>query len=219
MFNARMRFEKTGYAKYISHLDTMHLFQRAFQRAELPLSYTEGFNPHPYVSILLPLPTSFAGLDEIIDFDLSSDSLPDDILSRINQALPEGFRAKEIGQAVTKPKGIEYAGYRIKLFIEDMDAQKAVDAINAFFERDEILITKRTKSGQAVVNVKDFIKSIRAENENGEVILRTTLSAGTKNLNPEYLVGAITDGLFPGNRPDALYTRTAILNGALEIFR
>ena len=51
----RALFQKTGNAVYISHLDLMRLFQRAFKRAELPLTHTQGFNPRPSVSIALPL--------------------------------------------------------------------------------------------------------------------------------------------------------------------
>ena len=61
MFKARLKFEKMLAARYISHLDLMNLIQRSIARAGLPVWYTEGFNPHAYISILLPLPTGFSG--------------------------------------------------------------------------------------------------------------------------------------------------------------
>lgn len=219
MFNARMRFSKTGNAKFISHLDTMKVFQRTFQRANLPLWYTEGFNPHPYVSILLPLPTAFAGLQEIIDFDLNSDALPENALSDVNCVLPSGFHAFEIGSAAAKPKEIGFAGYEIVLFCEEMPKPELVSKINTLFERNIINTVKKSKSGESEINVKDFMIGINASNQDGEVHINTVLAAGNQNLNPEYVVKVIQTELSLKNPPDALYTRTAILNHQLETFR
>ncbi|MCX7615192.1 MAG: TIGR03936 family radical SAM-associated protein [Clostridiales bacterium] len=219
MFNSRMRFSKTGNAKFVSHLDTMRLFQRTFQRAKLPLWYTEGFNPHPYVSILLPLSTGFAGLDEIIDFDLHSDSLPEHALEMINQALPSGFHAHTIGCALTKPKEIAYAEYEIELYADDVPKQKLLSQIHALFERDSILTKKKSKSGEIEVDIKDFMVGVKAYLKDGEIKINTVLSAGNQNLNPEYLVKVIHKELSLNSCPDALFTRKSILNEHLEIFR
>ena len=60
MDKLRLRFEKTGKAAYISHLDLLHVVQRIFLRAGTPLKYSEGFNPHALISICVPLPTTYA---------------------------------------------------------------------------------------------------------------------------------------------------------------
>ena len=60
MDKLRLRFEKTGRAVWISHLDLMHTIQRAFSRAGYELKYSEGFNPHPQISIALPLSVGMA---------------------------------------------------------------------------------------------------------------------------------------------------------------
>ena len=64
----RMRFSKTGRAVYISHLDLMRTITRAFLRAECRLKYSEGFNPHPNISIALPLSVGCESVCEIMDF-------------------------------------------------------------------------------------------------------------------------------------------------------
>ncbi len=219
MFKARMRFSKTGNAKFISHLDTMRVFQRAFQRAGLPLRYTEGFNPHPYVSVLLPLSTSFEGLDELVDFDLSVDFLPDGALGLVNGALPSGFCAHEIYEAAAKPGEIAFVSYKILLFPGENVAPDAIERVNALFERDSVTVTKRTKNGESDINIIDYIHEIRALSENGGIRMDTTLCAGNKSLNPEYVVKAVERELCLKSPPDALYTRTSILNGCLEKFR
>ena len=84
----RLLFEKYGSAIWISHLDLMRLFQRAFKRDSLPLKHTQGFNPRPSVSIALPLSVGVASSCELLDFDLDCefdqwDQLPE----RLNSAL------------------------------------------------------------------------------------------------------------------------------------
>ena len=87
----RLLFEKTGSAVWISHLDLMRLFQRAFQRAELPLKHTQGFNPRPSVSIALPLSVGVDSVCELLDFDLDGVSVPcDEITERLNKTLVSG---------------------------------------------------------------------------------------------------------------------------------
>lgn len=69
----RLRFEKTGRAIYISHLDLMRTMQRVFLRADCPLKYSEGFNPHAIISILLPLSVGVGSVCELMDFQLRED--------------------------------------------------------------------------------------------------------------------------------------------------
>ena len=67
MREVRLRFSKTGQAKYISHLDVNRVFSRALSRARINLWYTEGFNPHPYMSFSLPLSLGVESLCENVD--------------------------------------------------------------------------------------------------------------------------------------------------------
>ena len=67
----RMRFMKTGRAKYISHLDLIRCLQRAVCRAKLPAAYSEGFHPHMQTSFATTLPLGFTGTGELMDLELS----------------------------------------------------------------------------------------------------------------------------------------------------
>ena len=84
----RALFEKTGNAVWMSHLDLMRVFQRAFKRAGLPLTHTQGFNPRPSVSIALPLSVGVESGCELLDFDLEGEKIPNEqILQRLNLSL------------------------------------------------------------------------------------------------------------------------------------
>ena len=86
----RALFVKTGQAIWISHLDLMRLFQRAFKRAGLSLTHTQGFNPRPSVSIALPLSVGVESSCELLDFiaNLEDNSryagIPEDIQKKID---------------------------------------------------------------------------------------------------------------------------------------
>ena len=93
----RALFEKTGNAAYISHLDLMRVFQRAFKRAGLPLTHTKGFNPRPSVSIALPLSLGVESICELLDFELETDGFScEEIKNRLNNNLTEGVRILEV---------------------------------------------------------------------------------------------------------------------------
>ena len=96
MFKARMKFAKEGRAKYISHLDLMHAMQRSMARCQMPLWFTEGFNQHAYVSVALPLSTGYSGECEFLDFNITSEAVPENAVEALNDVFPEGLRAIEI---------------------------------------------------------------------------------------------------------------------------
>ena len=91
MSEARIQFIKTDRARYISHLDLMRTFQRAFLRADLHVRHTEGFNPHAYVSIALPLSVGFSSQCEILEFGLPEGEDRSQVPERLTRALPEGI--------------------------------------------------------------------------------------------------------------------------------
>ena len=87
MRSVRLWYKKSGLAIYTSHLDMNRCFTRAVRRARIPLWYTEGFNPHPYMTFLLPLPLGQTGLREPSDLRIEGEITDEEILSRMNAAL------------------------------------------------------------------------------------------------------------------------------------
>ena len=93
MFNIRLKFKKSGECAHISHLDLMKTVQRSLVRSGLPVKYSQGFNPHIYLSILAPLSTGFESDYELCDFDLDTEVYPDKIIEKLNKDLPKGMQA------------------------------------------------------------------------------------------------------------------------------
>ncbi|MDD6728667.1 MAG: TIGR03936 family radical SAM-associated protein, partial [Eubacteriales bacterium] len=96
MREVRLRFSKTGRLKYISHLDINRAMSRALCRAKIPLWYTEGFNPHPYMSFSLPLSLGVESLCESVDLRITGDISNKEIKDRLNFVLPVGLRIVDV---------------------------------------------------------------------------------------------------------------------------
>jgi len=96
--NYRMQFvfAKKGLMKYISHLDLMRLFMRALRRAELPIKMTEGFSPHPKISLKRALKLGVESDNEEATFVLREPVALDDFKQRLQNQLPEGIYIREV---------------------------------------------------------------------------------------------------------------------------
>lgn len=190
MREVRLRFSKTGRLKYISHLDINRAMGRAFKRAGIPLWYTEGFNPHPYMSFSLPLSLGVESLCESVDIRLIDSIDNAEIKSRMNSVLPENLKIVDVYDDFRDNSEIAYSDYVYKFQFTDND--KALDKISALLNSDEIIALKKGKQGRKKVlketNIKPFIDKYNISIRDGVIILNVRLLAGgEKNLNPSLL--------------------------------
>lgn len=194
MREVRLRFSKTDRLKYISHLDINRAMARALKRAEIPLWYTEGFNPHPYMSFSLPLSLGVESLCESVDLRIVGDITNEDIKSRLNSVLPDGLKIVEVYDNFRDNSEIVYSDYVYKFEFKDNEA--AYEKIKAVLESDEILALKKGKQGRKRVmketNIKSFIDKYSISIRGDIIILNIRLLAGPeKNLNPSLLFDTI----------------------------
>ena len=189
----RLLFEKKGRAVWISHLDLMRLFQRAFKRAELPLTHTQGFNPRPSVSIALPLSVGVESSCELLDFDLYGDPVAnEDICARLNEALVEGVRVREVYDTGRKIRDIALLQCVVTLEYDAGVPGGAVERLKAFFASESILVPKRTKNG---IQEQDIIPMVRRmdlrQTDENTVEIEALVCCQNPALNPMQLVAAI----------------------------
>ncbi len=191
--DVRMSFEKTGMAKFISHLDTVRCITRAMKRACVPIWFTEGFNPHAFLTFAMPLSLGFESLCETVDFRLMEEVDLSELAERINNALPVDMTVKEIYVYNTSPNDIRWAEYKI---IFNNPDNLLIEKAEAILSSEEIMVLKKAKQGRKKVdkevNIKEHIKSFELNEDNGKLILKTVLSSGTSiNINPMLLIGAL----------------------------
>ena len=189
----RLLFEKKGNAVWISHLDLMRMFQRAFNRAKLPLTHTQGFNPRPSVSIALPLSVGIESSCELLDFRLDGEPVSNmEICERLNRVLVEGVKVLSVYDDGEKIKDLCYLDCSLFLEYDEGVPPKAVDAITALFQQEEVLVEKRNKNGVAEQNIIPMIRSIHISQEDEHTLLiKARVCCQNPSLNPMQLQAAI----------------------------
>ena len=213
MYKVRVLFAKLGTARYISHLDLMQVFRRAFSRAGLRLCYSGGYHPHMQMNILLPLSTGFSSECELLDFELEGEHAPSSLVERLNAALPEGVRVLRLLDSRRRAGEIAWAEYDIR-----MEGDICTGQIEELFSRSPLMLVKRTKRGENEVDIKPMIRWLRVTPLPQGVMVNAALAAGQESLNPEYIVQAITRYLGIQDLYTA-YHRRAIYGADGEIFQ
>lgn len=202
--------------RFISHLDMTRFMARAIRRAELPVWYTEGFNPHLYMTFALPLSLGFESDYEVVDirildnnYDLST--LPE----RINSVCPPYIQFFKAAEPVKKAGDVAAAQFSITFD----DGGEIADNLNKFLSRGRIVVLKKTKKGgEKEIEVGDKIKGFSVKTANNNTVLDITLPAGsTENLNPELFLNKF----FEENNKYYCYVvnRTAILDNDGNLFK
>ena len=144
----RLLFEKTGDAVYISHLDLMRIFQRAFKRADIMIWHSQGFSPRAYVSIALPLPVGSESCCEILDFEIQDGSVDlEKLPALLNRTMPAGIRVLRAYESAVKIKHLTRLQAEITLEYDAGVPETAQSRIAALFSGGPVLVKKRTKSG------------------------------------------------------------------------
>ena len=198
----RALFEKTGNARYISHLDLMRVFQRAFKRAGLPLTHTQGFNPRPSVSIALPLSLGVESQCELLDFDLESPYACAEIREKLNAALIDGVYIREVYEQGQKLKNLALLQSRLVLEYDRHISDDAEDVIQSLFSRPELIVEKKGKNGTTQQDIISMLRRLAVKKlSDREVEITALHSCQNPSLNPMQLSAAITKYL-PGLSPD-----------------
>ncbi len=184
MRSVRLIFTKVGTAKYISHLDLTRCLIRAFRRTDIPLWYTEGFNPHPHLVFGMPLPLGVEGEREVLDIRLNDDDYENErVLENLRKASVPGIHFLEISEPVHKTPEIAEGLYVISVPCENCEeVAQTVKKLCA----EPIFIEKKTKKKEfKTINVTEHIKQLEVLCENGCVVIKCILPAGNDfTVNP-----------------------------------
>lgn len=219
IYEYRAVYQKFERAKYISHLDLYRAVQRTIQRAGLPVWFTEGYNPHIYLTFPMPIFLGCEGVQETFDFRTTIDMEPDEIMERLNAAFPEGIRISAIAAPVYKATEIAKARYTVQVSSEGKTGEELKAGWEAFLQSPQILAEKRTKKGPKMVDLKPLLFSSEAEAA-GEVLTLTleTACGIAENLSPVLLIDTFAAGA--GIEADyRLIRRDGLYLASGELFR
>lgn len=141
MQRLRTSFSRGEELKFLSHLDLMRLWERAFRRAGILLAYSEGFTPHPRISLAAPLPVGVTSQDELMDVFLSRWLSPQSFVGQVMKQLPRGLTISDV-----RPVGLDepslqarvsFAEYNVEIETE-MKVQEVESAIKTLLSAKEI---------------------------------------------------------------------------------
>ena len=217
----RLLFTKTGEAVWMSHLDLMRLFQRAFKRAGLPLTHTQGYNPRPSVSIALPLSVGVESVCELLDFDLEGESVPcEEITARLNAALLPGVRVLQTIKNGRKIKELALLDCRITMEYDGGVPETAEADVSALFGRQNLVVEKKGKNGPVEQDIIPMIRTLLVTRDDDNTLaILARICCQNPSLNPAMMVAAISRYL-PQYAPDhALYRRIEIFDANEKVFR
>lgn len=219
MDKIRLRFKKTGRAIYISHLDLMHTMQRGFSRAGYELKYSEGFNPHPIISIILPLSVGCSSVCELMDFRLKQECRLDRLPVELTAVMPEGIEAIEAYEPLRKAAELKWLAIDGIFEYDNRSAADMAPELIKFFAQDEIIVPKKTKRGMGEFDVKSAIKEIAFNADGNNVKVNAVISAQEPTLNPELLTEALRLKAEEIAPDFAKYTRTETYDCNMAVYR
>ena len=207
----RFKFKKTGNLQYISHLDLVRTMHKIIVRADLPLWYTEGFNPKPKIIFAAPLSIGTESLCEFMDIRLSEPMEPAEAIARLNANMTDEMQVTEAYYPETKFTDLAWLSYTITIDTEGA-APELAEQCTAALNADRVELLKKTKSGEAVVDIRPLIKSADAVYSDGIIRISCILSADPSAfLNPEYIIKALREKCGILSSPDLMSEKYSIM--------
>ena len=201
----RLLFEKTGDSVWISHLDLMRVFQRAFRRAGLLLKHSQGFTPRAIVSIALPLSVGMESQCELLDFDLEDGTVP--TAEQLNEKLPAGIRVRKVYEAERKIKELTHLHAEVVLTYENGVPEGAEAGIRELFSRQELIMEKHSRKGRTETNILPMLRDfVMTRPDDNTLKWNIFVCAQNPSLNPQLLVSAL-EIYAPQWKPDGVFSR------------
>lgn len=216
VINIRIWFEKKETAKYISHLDLCRCMERAIHKAKLPFWYTEGYNPHVFLTISMPLSLGYSGLRESMDVKLLNEDFPfAEIIEAMNNGLPMDIRIVDITLPKMKPGELGFSAYNI--YLENQPA--LMDSVDSLLAAESIIVKKKTKSGIKDIDIKaDFASMEYSLTTEDQICFSVTLKSSSQegSINPRLFFEALEERI--GRRLYPQTIRINCYNGQMEEF-
>ena len=198
-----IKFTKESSIKFISHLDLMRTIQRVIRRADLPMEYSKGFNPHMAMSIAQPLSVGVYSDAEYMDIVLVEELSEEEVINRLNAKTASGIKflnAKKVVNFEGQKKVpqsmalVDAARFTIKMICKD--ANIVEEKMKALEKESQWTTIKKSKKGEKEVNLKTMIKEMKYWINNDELIINIVVSSGSReHLSPDLVANYIKNNI------------------------
>ena len=198
-----IKFTKEANIKFISHLDLMRTLQRVIRRANPPMEYSKGFNPHMAMSIAQPLSVGVYSDAEYMDIVLVEELDEKEIIEKLNAKTASGIKFLEARKVITKdgekklPQAmalIDAARFTVKMLCED--SKVVEEKLKTLEENKEWITIKKSKKGEKEVNLRTMIKEMKYWTNENELVLNILISSGSReHLSPDLVASYIKSNI------------------------
>ncbi|MFP3155499.1 TIGR03936 family radical SAM-associated protein [Lachnospiraceae bacterium ZAX-1] len=185
--NIRIKFQKYGNMRFIGHLDMMRYFQKCMRRAKIDIAYSAGYSPHQIMSFAAPLGVGITSDGEYLDIEVNTLMDSTKAIKDLNEVMVDGVRILEYKQlpdnaknAMSLVAGADYTIYFKEGYENPFSFSELADSLNSFYnDQAEIIITKKTKKSEKMIDLKGLIYQLNAIDLSQD----NTLKYSTLNLN------------------------------------
>lgn len=190
MSNYVLKYSRDERVKYISHLDFMRLFHRAVRRSGLPFMFSQGFNPHPIMTVAQPLSVGVTSDCEFMKVGFDGEFDETELLSRLNGSLPHGY--KILAAKRVEGKEIDITKLNRAVYTVEVECEGDVD-IDKFLANPELKVMKKSKSGIKESDIRPYIYDLKLLKTEGNIkTYEMCLSVGSEyNLKPDSVIDAM----------------------------
>lgn len=193
---ARVKWSKTGVLKFIGHLDVQRYFHKAIMRANLPVSFTQGMSPHQIMSFAAPLGIGMTSEGEYVDITFDRSETGQVMMDRLNEQMNEGISILEFKRIEDKEKSCmsqtAAADYLVSFRKNHYFTKPFLQRTGMFRMQEQILITKKTKRSEKLVDISPLILDMETRDEQ---IFMKLVTGSEENLKPHLVMEAFCEYL------------------------
>lgn len=174
----RIRFQKTGDLRLISHHDLLRFFERMLRRAQLPMRWTQGFNPHPRLVFALPLSLGIIGSQEVVELELEGEITPEEVSARLAAHTLPGIEILSVHPIDPRTTAhVRRAGYRLEVPANWRNG--LTERIQSLLDTDHHWV-ERTRPKPRRFDLKPYLESLRFDADALDMILTVTPTGGVR---------------------------------------
>jgi radical SAM-linked protein len=202
MHKLLVKFSKFEDMKFISHLDLMRLFERALRRAHIPISYTQGFNPHPRLSFAAPLALGAESFGDYLEMEVDERINAKNFVDDLNSVLPRGIQILDAKYINPQSKAlmalVDWSQYEVMVKnLQPITQQQLKAAVEDILTSRSVEVIKESKDKlDKKVDIRPGIDFIKPAVQDNNIILDMVIASGSRlNIRPELVVNAILSRL------------------------
>lgn len=190
MSNYILKYSRDDRVKYISHLDFVRLFHRTVRRTGMNFMFSQGFNPHPIMTVAQPLSVGVTSDCEYMKVGFDGDYTEQEIIDTVNGSFPQGYRI--LAAKRVEGKEIDITRIDRAVYIVETEYEGSAD-IESLLKNSELKVMKKSKSGVKESDIRPYIYSLdKISDNNGVLTLKMCIAIGSVyNLKPQSVIDAM----------------------------